>query len=170
MLERVLFLDIDGVLYPFKKKAEGGSEQLIQVVSENYMFPQENVSRLNKIVSATDCEIVISSSWRLNHTLILLQEYLEEAGYIGSLLSVTPYRRPWGEVSDREKEISAWLAAHKTKSFAILDDDAKLGSGKLAPFFVQTKSDVGLTDADADKAIRILYGLTTKEQDNENTG
>lgn len=164
MLERVLFLDIDGVLYPFKKKAEGGSEQLIQVVSENYMFPQENVARLNKIVSATNCEVVISSSWRLNHTLILLQEYLEEAGYIGSLLSVTPYRRPWGEVSDREKEISAWLAAHKTKHFAILDDIGDLG--RLAQFLVQTKPDVGITDEDAEKVIKLL----TKEKDNASTG
>jgi hypothetical protein len=155
VIESVLFLDIDGVVSPFKGQTSPGK---VQLVTEASLFPPERIKLLNQIVLATDCEIVISSTWRLNHTLIWFEEMMVAAGFIGKLLSVTPHRpgKPRGQ------EIAAWLAAHKTEHFVILDDLYQQGPkeemGHLLPFLVRTQHDVGLTEEDAEKAIKILRG------------
>ena len=124
---------------------------LIQVVEEATLFPRDKIKKLNKIVEKTNCEVVITSAWRANHTLVWFDEFFQEAGYIGSLLSTTPQRNNGNAEQRRQHEIKAWLSAHKTRQYAILDDmDLEIDR------FVRTVPSTGLTDEDVEKVIKLL--------------
>jgi hypothetical protein len=80
---------------------------------------------------------------------------LEEWGVTGRILGVTP--KLVG--ASRGDEIQAWIQLNKgtkyqAKQFVILDDDTDMG--KLKSNLVQTQGHVGLTMADAEKAIAML--------------
>lgn len=150
----VLFLDIDGVLNHTEafRRAEDGS--LIVLADKMEVLDPECVKQLNRVVSQTGCEVVVSSTWRLGHTLIHLEQLLAAAGYEHHLLSTTP------SIPDRERgnEIKAWLARHPGyRPVAIVDDDDDMGTlfGRLA------KTDFangGLTAKVADRLIALLGG------------
>lgn len=145
----IIFLDIDGTLNRF------GRED----------FEPACVAALNRIIAVTSARVVLSSSWRYKvhqgHTdLAGLATILRvQGGVRGELIDVT--RGDEGDES-RWRQIADWLKSPVVKidRYCILDDDSDAFGGRPG---VRTKSYVGLTEADADAAIRIL------KPDNERT-
>jgi phosphoglycolate phosphatase-like HAD superfamily hydrolase len=148
---RLIFLDFDGVLVTRKSW---------YVRSGNMATGDPDcVKALNRILEAAGADIVVSSTWRIGNSIAQLQEILSSWGVIGEVLDKTPrlietcgslyVARPRGD------EIATFLENYQSvESFVILDDDADMG--ELLPRLVQTTFELGLTEADADKAIALL--------------
>merc|ERR1712194_842294 len=91
-----LFLDVDGVLHPLG--AYGG-----------HMFC--HLSYLFQIIEATGCDVVLSSSWRLDPEGI--QEINDRLTSKATLLDVLPKpKAPLNDLGNRDVDIQSWLAAH----------------------------------------------------------
>lgn len=154
---KVIFLDVDGVL-----NSEPYFMEHLNDMRQNPIDP-EGVRRLERIVSSTGAQIVLSSSWRggwdrdpdkMDIDGQVLTENLSRYGL--TIYDKTDYI----EFGRRAREIKAWLKAsrEKVESFVILDDCNyawdKHGLGKR---WVRTEYiDGGLLDEDVDKAIAIL--------------
>jgi hypothetical protein len=131
---KALFLDVDGVLNS-RAWTDRNTGDLCDV-------DPEAVARVRKLCQLTGAEIVLTSTWRL---IPFLTEQLHDSGLPVEYGS-TPRLDAFGTRSD---EIRAYLAEHpEIESFAIVDDDADAGYGNLAPHFVKTNEQVGLTNAD----------------------
>jgi hypothetical protein len=151
---KVIFLDIDGVL----NNLESLRSPRVKVRSSKHSYSAAHpscVEALNRITSATNARIVISSTWR-GIGLVVLFEIFRQWGITGKTIGYTPL---WGYGSERGAEIQEWLNAHKVKSFVILDDGDDMGH--LRHRLVQTDYQVGLTAADADRAIAMLNAPPT---------
>jgi len=152
---RVLFLDIDGVLnhagcMPLRK--ERG-------------FDPVCCGLVEMICDATDCRIVISSTWRIGETLESLVPKLKNLGLActARVIGMTPnlrhaqFRDEEGVLRERERvdEISAWLAEHpEVERFAILDDDNDMRGVRHR--LVLTSWARGLERAQARRVIQLL--------------
>lgn len=163
---RIIFLDIDGVLNGDRWWASGDRRQINEPC----------VLALNQILGATDAAIVLSSAWRHmvllgNMTCIGFQYLLVSHGVVKCrVIGTTRHDRmtddcpnpPPGMVAvdpcdTRGQQISDWLACWKGRpipSYIVLDDDDDGISG-VHPSVI-TDGEVGLTEADAEKAIDIL--------------
>ena len=141
---KIIFLDIDGVLNSRKFIQSNNITGLVG------LDPQA-ISLLNKLISETDSEIVISSSWRIVNPLPRIQHKFEDAGfrYAERIIGTTC------SIGNRTDEIDLWLrqVSPHVSSFVILDDDTVEYKN-----FVKTSFDVGLTEQDVAKAKVILNG------------
>lgn len=154
---KVIFLDIDGVLNSEKYYTEHLDDMMENPVD------RECVSRLSRIVKATNARIVLSSSWRtgwskepeqmdeLCQTLVeILAEYQLEIYDKTCILNN----------SERGQEIRLWLknAPERVESFVILDDnDFHWKKYRLLKKWIQTDfSAGGLQDQDVEKAVKLL--------------
>lgn len=138
---KVLFLDIDGVCNSMQfamKNPKGG-------ILGIDMYCALLVGRIQL---QTGCEVVLSSTWRLNP-----QSRQEVRDQVLDFIDVTPdlMGRPRGE------EIQQWLDANPVDVYAILDDDADMLVSQ-APNFFKTSWDEGLTEEIADAVIDHLNG------------
>lgn len=119
------------------------------------------VQLLRKIVEATQCRVVVSSTWRkFEHSRNRVIKML--AGIGARLEGFTPEIQSQTEeglwrATSRGEEIKAWLDANThVTTFAILDDDEDLG--ELEKFLVLCDAIEGLTTRLADEVIRQLNG------------
>ncbi len=153
-LNKLVFLDIDGVLDTYKS---------------HYMLDSVLLDRLGNILGRTGAWIVVSSSWRCENvpdTVEFLTDY--DNPRVGSnpfpftdrIVGVTPIL--YTVVDDdidrpatRGEEITAYLKAHPCDNYVILDDcDEMLGDQR--PHLVLVNDEIGLTDNDVEKAVSIL--------------
>lgn len=147
MTSPILFLDFDGVL--------NGTDYLRKLprsVAVSYTADLDPAccARLQRILDATDADVVISSSWREMLSLDLIRQTIADAGIKARVIDITPIR-PY-----RHQEIEAWLEVYAhVKRWVALDDVALPG---LEHNRVRTDERTGLTDEDVEKAIRILKG------------
>jgi len=146
--QKVLFLDIDGVL------------------NSNFYYkyiykPGENVSRFDpycvvlvkKIVEEFSLKIVISSTWRNGSMNRLLKE-LNENGFMEFLHKdwLTPVVRP----ASRGKEIELWLQNHKdVTDYLILDDNQNIYDHQISKL-VQTSTLLGMVQESYNQARNLL--------------
>ena len=177
MSKRAIFLDIDGVLncrstdpaLKSRSSFDGGY---------HYGIDKVRVQRLARIVKATAADIILSSDWKdywkPNHhyppiaTLEDWDGYPFPPGVIGrylnnhlrkkgdglKILDKTDDRGLW---KNRGYGILRWLEAHPDyTSFVVIDDNWFNGFELLDDHLVLTDYQVGLTDEDVDKAIKIL--------------
>ena len=140
--KKVLFLDIDGVL---------NSKKTLGVYGEH--LSSEMVRRLNKIVKLTDCDVVISSSWRILYDIQILQAMLFNQG-------MTWAHKIIGRTDDsssiRGKEIKKYLDLNPEYNvYCILDDETDMLE-EQKQFFIRTNWDLGLTEDDVETAIKLL--------------
>lgn len=149
MSKRVVFLDVDGVLNSHAFSKRMWEQEAVRVFREN-MLDRNAILCLKQIVSRTDADIVVSSTWRLDFAhFTALQEQLAKEGL--SVHDVTP-RLP-GEI--RGKEIQMWLDYNPSyKEFVILDDDSDMGD--LSMHLLQTEFSDGLKARHIDRAVQIL--------------
>jgi hypothetical protein len=158
-LQRIVFLDFDGVLLNRSSWAVHSGA--------NSQADPACVAALNRITSTLGASIVVSSSWRLGNQLIQLKEQLRSWGVQAQVLGKTPFhgfsRRvtkdgATGLTVGRGYEIEAWLkeyeAMRQRVEFVVLDDDAD--TVPVQHRHVITNGELGLTEADADRAIQMF--------------
>lgn len=182
MKDKIIFLDIDGVLngHEFNAEAQSGN------------IRNECVQHLNRIIRLTGAKIVLSSAWRYivhgkQMTLKGFAYMLRTHGFIGigNLIGVTvadetctscgysakigkgkydengqPKCKKCGAISLRASQVSTWLRQNhesdkRTIKYVVLDDD-DLGFARAGLPFVQTNPRVGLTRVTANRAIKLL--------------
>jgi hypothetical protein len=74
-IQRVLFLDIDGVLNSEEWMRAGHMKDI-----DRDAFSPELCARLERVIQATGCDIVISSSWRIGHSTDEILGHLRARG------------------------------------------------------------------------------------------
>lgn len=140
MTNRILFLDIDGVLNTDDSRANG------------VLLINDKLTMLNTLCNEVNCNIVISSSWKIFHNLQELKDILGYAGFVSKMriIDVTPdsiATNNW----ERGYEIEQWLH-HQTEeyNYAIVDDMDGMLDHQLCRY-VQTDGKHGLTNTDIDR-------------------
>jgi len=146
-MNRVIFLDVDGVLNNGSWAMEM-YDKGIRTYRDDILY-EPTLERLKRIVDATDARIVISSSWRQIPTAYKhLQEWLEMYGM--KVADKTPYVG-----GCRGDDITAWFNRNPGEwQYVILDDEDDM-DGHM-DHLVQTDFDVGLIDEDCERAISLL--------------
>ena len=151
---KVIFLDFDGVLNSnaFLRSLSRTALSTPAALCNEEMIDPVNVARLQRLIDATDAEIVISSSWRCVHGIPELGRVLAARGCKRWPYDVTPgtfSHRP------RSQEIREWLydTDEEVSAFVVLDDTR---DAVIEGHTVLTNPKVGLTDADVERAIAIL--------------
>jgi hypothetical protein len=153
---KVIFLDYDGVINridPPHYSTPVRTSEVDPGVTVMTMAEPELVYRLNLLVDRTDCELVLSSSWRHAPDWELAMRL---SGIIKPFLGRT------GRYSDHHKygiaydelcrghNIQDWLDEHpEVERYAIIDDSSDMLASQLPNFF-RTDTRYGLTKEVAD--------------------
>jgi len=142
---KVLFLDIDGVLNLWPAPTRSGVFHKPSCINLEYL-----------LTKVPDLKIVMSSAWRLLHTLEELKDILKSNGIDPRrLIGVTGTEQSPNSDDRRGFQIECWLKRHpKVKTFAIVDDETDMGS--LKNKLVKTDRYVGLTQSNVEKLIELL--------------
>lgn len=147
-MQRVLFLDIDGVVL--------SGNELWSTGNHRYL-PPEKIALVKQVCDRTGAVIVVSSSWRnsdeteglLRHAGLCLHPDWRTPFNHGKVGSIYIGRR-------RGAEIQAWLDAHpEVGSYAIVDDDSDMLESQLARF-VQTPFVDGIDASHVDALVDAL--------------
>lgn len=140
---RVIFLDFDGVVVPWKSR----DKKMRPAVPS-----AESVEALNLIVTATQSKVVVTSAWRQTSSLEALSRCLTSWGVRCHTIAKTQ------SFSNRGSEILAWLAENpQAQSFLVMDDE-EVDLGQLQGHLLKTESLVGLTLEHVGLAIKLLKG------------
>jgi HAD domain in Swiss Army Knife RNA repair proteins len=171
---KVIFLDCDGVLnseeYSLeisettgKRRGYGGHfREKVNITHEDVLWKQETVDALRSIVDATDAKIVISSTWRIYHSMERFKEMFtlygwENAPIIDRTKDLGGRKGIFYESSIRGLEINEWINTTKyTITNYVILDDINLFLPDQQEHFVNTHFEIGLTKQDAEQAIKIL--------------
>ena len=170
MTRKQLFLDVDGVLHPF----HGTHARESDITT----FHRDCMQRLQRIVQETECEIVLSSSWRnFLNTRNILHANLAEYG-----LTYTTWIEPdmlGSHISPsaaKFSKIMAFVQAHNPEEWVVLDDEDLItisGADRTSIMaqlfesrFVRTDERTGLTDGDVEAVVRIFHGSESDVTDN----
>ena len=151
--DKVIFLDIDGVLNSFDHMVRTGEKGKSRFYAE---IDPDALAVLKTIIDATGAEIVLSSTWRYGYKRYknteeslpyILNTALKEVGL--EVVSTTPNLsgRP------REEEIHEWLLNNLVNSYLILDDDCDISQTER---LIRTSYDYGLTESHVEECIKIL--------------
>ncbi len=168
-MNKILFLDIDGVLNTERQHDRCLEAGLAYVDNFGYAFDPVAVANLKKIVDETGADIVISSSWKF-WGLSTMQKLWASRGLPGKVIDITPNNAsdelllsidldmmelPAGKGS----EIKEWLSTsgQDVTHYAILDDVPDILPEQQS-HFVQTDPRVGITEDDARRIAFILKG------------
>lgn len=129
-MQKLLFLDVDGVL---------NSQHTLQ---KGIPVCPDKLSLLRAIINVTNCEIVLSSTWRMfPETREELKVEFHNA-QIPIWIGLTPQLN-----TPRNQEIKSWLKDNEQKEsrIVIIDDDDDAEIVERNTLFVQTSFDEGLT-------------------------
>ena len=152
MSRRIIFLDIDGVLNHWSSPPAP------------LYFPCDpaNVACFNRLVATAEAGIVVSSDWRNIMSWERLCTILVQHGVSGEFVGKTPSldrEGPFDRRPIRGHEVDLWLKEERFEGeFVILDD-----RGDLEPHghrLVRTDPEVGLVEADVQRAMQLLGGAT----------
>lgn len=146
-MSKILFLDIDGVV----------NSQSTTNFKDLYPLDPYMAFLVGRIQLNTDCQVVLSSSWRHHPDGVAVVEKR-----IVKLLDKTPHL---GGEACRGDEVKAWLAEHpEVTRYAILDDDSDFYPDQ--PLFKTTFKD-GLTEDIAKKVTQHLNAAIATTQGND---
>lgn len=164
MNRSVIFLDFDGVLNTEQYQAQLAIEGKPTKDAWGPLFDPRAVENLCKILVATEAKIVISSSWRYAHRLSSLRRMWKVRGLQGEVFDTIPCGATY---ISRGEDIECWLDRNGRPDYVIIDD--------LDDFFlsqhdryVETNPIVGITEADAQNAIKILNSKSNNMKDVSN--
>lgn len=168
-MQKVIFLDIDGVLNSRKFLSISRGEFIDKLIIANgddltFMAEQldpEAIARLNRIITVTGANVVVSSTWRLMWPLEKIVAALESRGFVGDVIGATDnFEREWGHVRrPRALEIADFADRHNVEHFVVVDDDPICDEGDspdIVARLIRTTFDDGLTDEIADQMIEVL--------------
>ena len=147
---KIVFLDIDGVLNSdlWERTLDDDKRKRL----ENHFDPK-CVALLNKVLAQTNAKIVLTSTWRLNHSLEQMNDIFRSVGVQADIIDFTPDLKSQGKHVVRGNEILKWCQDNeaiigtgflKYTDFIILDDntDMLLWQSK---YFFKTDRFCGLT-------------------------
>lgn len=159
-MQKVIFLDIDGVLNTkywdnMKVRDQYG-----------HTFDPNSVANLARIIDKTGAEIVISSSWKCLG-LGTLQKMWKDRKLPGEIIDVTPDNLSdellliadlfnMDQLYIRGCEIKGWLALHKDVKHYIIIDDMDDFLPEQQNNLILTDPNVGITEWNVQQAIMIL--------------
>ena len=151
MIDKVLFLDIDGVLNGHEKH-----------LYNNYCKLKESCFiNLNKIIKETRCKIIISSAWRY----IILDGEMTLRGFKYMLFThglchdaeIIGCTKRDDDIFLRDDQILDYVKEHGIKNYIVLDDNPMdMDASKLNNRLIKTDEKVGLTEIEVEKAIKLL--------------
>lgn len=109
----IIFLDFDGVVATQRSYHKFEPEF-------SYGLDRQCVQSLNTLIKATHGSVVISSSWRLIHSLKSLRALLQRYGLEGDVIDITPRHSD----NIRGLEIQQWISEHNyTGNYVVIDDE-----------------------------------------------
>lgn len=164
----IIFLDIDGVLNTtnynslnhFYRRHEAeikglqfSSPDLRCRTRDKYghLFDITAVRYLSLLISQTDADIVISSTWKLSG-LSVMREMWKYRSLPGNVIDITPTLPN----EPRGKEIAKWCEDNNfTGNYVILDDDSDMLPEQISNF-AQCSTNYGLDYLVYGKALSIL--------------
>lgn len=134
---KVLALDVDGVLTT--------SASVWNDFLKSHELNQDNVERLKRVIAETQCQILITSTWRFRG-----ERWIK--GYFKRFdIDVLDLTNDLGK-QGRGAEVKEWMSRNPTAKVVAVDDDWFSAGVPL----VQTSWSTGLTDSVADDLIRLL--------------
>jgi hypothetical protein len=144
--ERIIFLDVDGVL--------NNLGSVIGLGNPSKVFDPVSVALIRKLIDKTGARIVVSSTWRMCPSESYLKQELERCGadkLTWFIIGCTP------ELSGpRGAEIARWIADKGfTGRYVIIDDDSDMLQEQM-PMFVQTTFEDGFRVRHYKRALEIL--------------
>lgn len=161
-MEKVIFLDIDGVLNSVDTFKENKTIKNLynKCLDRTYMndlkwllldIDFEKLQLLKQIIEVTDAKIVISSSWKKLRLYPLVEEYLIQKGIpiIGTTKNIK---------SERGKEIKTYIEENDIDNYIVLDDeifddyDELIINRLIKTDFYQS----GLDEQHVEEAIKVL--------------
>lgn len=126
----VIFLDFDGVLNSLRSA----------IAFETYQrFDPVAVKIVRRLCDETDSKIVVSSTWRIGHTVDTLQLRMRECG--AGALSPLVIGMTGRDGKIRGDEIRAWLNTNPVHRYVIIDDGSDMHPDQ---YFVKTDHAVGM--------------------------
>lgn len=182
-MKKLIFLDIDGVLNnaTFKTnwmKAHKGLDKNYLEIRFNHLFINatemdfyngyivpENLENFNRIIDATNADVVFSSDWRFindgNYNNVadidIIKQLFRVREIKGNVIGATPYifKNP------RDIEILRYIKSNNIQDtkIVVIDDLREAGEAiRYIPdsLFIWTNYNTGLTKEEADKAIEFL--------------
>ena len=160
MKEKIIFLDVDGVLNRFIHPRiifeDGDPTCPIQDPKSFKILDCACLGVLSKLIRETGAKIVVSSAWRICRMGELekqLRGIIPEDCIIGKTINI----------GNREEEIQDWIKEHKEaiESFVIIDDE--IGEFKiLINRVVKIDNREGLTEEKAEK-VKELFRVGNEE-------
>ena len=166
---KAIFLDIDGVLNSYGKESKSRCG--------NYTgIDKDKVQRLAKIVQETDAILILTSSWKMGwepkgkYTVYKYGVYEPATNYHAKYLDNHLKKKGKLILTDKTRErnlaergngIKAYLTQHpEITDWIVLDDEifSDFKEHGILPHLLQTNYLYGLTDDDAEIAIKMLKG------------
>jgi hypothetical protein len=158
----VVFLDFDGVLNSDTTAALPWSlhTPYYREIQKRVMgLDATMVRRVNRLCHATGAKVILSTSWAAPYAWdaegaeIILRFFGFEGEVVGRTERKLSIARAW--------EIERWLREHRPTKYVILDDDehhqlSQVERSEIRDRWVKSDTRHGLTDAETDRAIRIL--------------
>lgn len=158
----ILVFDVDGVLNGHERHANG------------YCGTKPGrVTRMNRIIAATDCLLVVSSAWRYlvlngHMTVVGLENLFLTHGLDcrGRIVGVTRRDADSG-TTDRGDQIREFLDTFRggRGPAVVVDDRDDLGLEQSGLPIVQTDEWAGLTDIDVERIVKLLGAKQTHHQE-----
>jgi hypothetical protein len=131
----VIFTDIDGVLNPHWRKK----------------WSKKSIELYNKLCDEYELKIVITSTWRIAHSIDKLNDIFKEQGITNDIYDYTPILN-----KERGLEIKDWLDNNICDNFIVIDDK----TSDIEPFLnknvVKCRSWVGFSQEEYDEICKIL--------------
>ena len=106
----IIFLDIDGVL---------------NHENSEYGLEQSHIAQLHRLVSATNAQLVLTSTWKKQWYIDEKEKQDEYANFLDYQLAKWNLKisdKTIDDVIDRGQGIKAYVAEHKIEQYIILDD------------------------------------------------
>lgn len=143
-LNKVLFLDIDGVLNGYDIFQSKRPYPLSE-------FNEEKVNILNSLFEEIpDLKLVLSSSWRFFDGI---ENIVKASGISKELFSITPYSE-----KSRGDEIKQWIKDFNKPCIYCIVDDIDDFYDDQKDSIVFTNPNIGITEKDVEKIKLILNG------------
>ena len=168
-MNKIIFLDFDGVLntefYQDVLKQQGKKWQ----DEHGAFFDPNAVKQLERIIDATDADIVVESSWKYLG-LDAMKELWKVRNLPGRIIDITPSTTSdeyllnvdLDDFSNKMHhckglEISSWLSEKGLSNtrYVIIDDEYVILDSQL-PHFILTNPYEGITEEQANRAISML--------------
>lgn len=165
---KYIFLDIDGVLNSkkygdsdaYKQATAGMSDAHVMLIAHHLHIDPDAVKLVNDLVDRSGAKVILSSTWRGKYSCAEMTEMLKGRGATFEISDATPalFGKVHSSRIPRGKEIGHFLRLLEEwpEAYVILDDHDDMLTH--LPFTVKTDGKFGLTQADVDKALKILNG------------